>query len=157
IRHVAPTPTGELWWSEGVTLYFADLVLRRAGFSRHDATREDHLAALIRTYLANPSHARVPPDHTSRAFNLLGATGDYTPSMFTQGEILANLLDLMIRSASGGRRSLDDVMRALTQRFTSERGLAGSDVGRAVAAACACDAGPFFDTYVRSAAPLDFD
>jgi len=33
VRHVAPAPTGELWWSEGVTLYCADLLLRSGAFA----------------------------------------------------------------------------------------------------------------------------
>jgi predicted metalloprotease with PDZ domain len=67
------------------------------------------------------------------------------------------VLDLMIRSGSGGARSLDDAMRALSERFTIERGFTGLDVEHAVADACACDAHPFFDRYVRTAGALDFD
>jgi predicted metalloprotease with PDZ domain len=157
VRHVAPAPTGELWWSEGVTLYFADLVLRRAGLPRPDSTRVQHLEGLIGLYLANPSHAMVSPEQTSRAFNSPGAAGDYTPSMYTQGELVGAMLDLMIRDASRGRRSLDDAMRALATRFTPKRGFTGIDVERAVGEACGCDARPFFDDYVRHARALEFD
>ena len=157
IRHVTPAPTGELWWSEGVTIYFADLMLRRADFPRPDATRVQHLETLISAYVANPSHGMVSAEQTSRAFNLLGATGDYTPNMFSQGELLGDMLDLMIRDASGSRRSLDDVMRSLLRRFTPDHGFTGRDVERAVSEACACNALPFFDKYVRKATPLDFD
>ena len=158
MRHVAPPPTGELWWSEGVTLFYADLLLRRAGLHTSDSTRVARLGRLITNYLANPSHALVSPEATSRAFNKpSGATGDYTPSMFTQGELIGTVLDLMIRGGSGGVRSLDDAMRALSQRFTIDRGFTGMDVEHAVAEACACDAKPFFDRYVRSAGTLPFD
>jgi predicted metalloprotease with PDZ domain len=158
VRHAPPAPTGELWWSEGVTLFYADLLLRRAGLHTVDSTRIARLGRLISNYLANPSHALVSPEATSRAFNKPPtATGDYTPSMFTQGELLGTVLDLMIRDGSGGARSLDDAMRTLSQRFTIDRGFTGLDVERAVAEACACDAHPFFDRYVRSAGALDFD
>jgi predicted metalloprotease with PDZ domain len=158
VRHVAPVPTGELWWSEGVTLYFADLLLRRAGLHTLDLTRVAHLERTIANYHGNPSHAMVSAEETSRAFNRPpDATGDYTPSMFTQGELLGVVLDLMIRDASGGRRKLDDAMRALSARFTPERGFSGGDVERAVGEACACDVRPFFDRYVRAAGALQFD
>lgn len=158
VRHAPPAPTGELWWSEGVTLFYADLLLRRAGLHTMDSTRVARLGRLISNYLANPSHALVSPEATSRAFNKPpGATGDYTPSMFTQGELLGTVLDLMIRDGSGGARSLDDAMRTLSRRFTIDRGFTGPDVEHAVAEACACDAHPVFDRYVRSAAALDFD
>jgi predicted metalloprotease with PDZ domain len=63
----------------------------------------------------------------------------------------------MIRDGSGGRRSLDDVMRALSTRFTASKGFTGIDLEHAVADACTCDAHQFFETYVRAAAALDFN
>jgi predicted metalloprotease with PDZ domain len=157
LRHVLPAPTGELWFSEGVTLYYADLLLRRSRLPTPDSTRQLHLERLLATYFANPSHAAVSPEATSRAFNLQPATGDFTPSMFVQGELLGAVLDFMIRDASRGARSLDDVMRTLAARFTPARGFVARDVDRAVAEACGCDARPFFAAYVQSAAALDFD
>ena len=102
-----------VWFSEGLTLFYADLLLRRAGLPTVDSTRIARLERLMAQYLANPSHAAVSPEQTSRAFNMQAATGDYTPSMFTQGDLIGTLLDLMIREGSAGRRSLDDVVRAL--------------------------------------------
>ncbi len=158
VRHEAPAPTGELWWSEGVTLFYADLLIRRAGLHTTDSTRVAHLEHLMTTYLANPSHAAISPDQTSRAFNKPpAATGDYTPSMYTQGELLGAMLDLLIRDASGGRRSLDDAMRDLSSRFSVERGFNGADLEAAVAKVCACEVTPFFERYVRSAGAIDFD
>jgi len=157
VRHLPPAPTGELWWSEGVTLYFADLVLRRAGLPVRDSTRVARLERLMTNYLANPSHALVSPEQTSRAFNQPpDATGDYTPSMFAQGEMLGTMLDLMIRGGSGGRRTLVDVMKTLLARFSPEHGFAGADLERAVSEACACEADPFFERYVRTPGALDF-
>lgn len=158
VRHVAPAPTGELWWSEGVTLYYADLLLRRAGLHTDDSTRIARLGRLITNYLANPSHALVSPEATSRAFNQPPtANGDYTPSMYTQGELIGTVLDLLIRDGSDGARSLDDAMRSMSQRFSIAHGFTGPDVEQAVAEACTCDAHPFFARYVQSAGALDFD
>jgi len=112
---------------------------------------------MIAIYLANPSHAMVSPEQTSRAFNLQAATGDYTPSMYTQGELLGAMLDLMIRDGSAGRRSLDDAMHALAARFMPVHGFTSTDLENAIVSACACDAHSFFETYVRAARVLDFD
>jgi predicted metalloprotease with PDZ domain len=157
LRHVTPQPTGELWFSEGVTLYYADLLLRRAGLHTLDTTRAAHLERLLSTYVGNPSQSVVSPERTSRAFNLQGVLGDYTPNMYTQGELLGVVLDLMIREGSGGKRSLDDAMRALSVRFTPARGINGTDIEHAVSEACACDAHAFFERYVRAAAAIDFE
>lgn len=157
LRHETPAPTGVLWLSEGVTLYYADLLLRRAGLRTVDSTRVAHFERLLTVYLANPSHAMVSPERTSQAFNLQARTGDYTPSFFTQGELLGLVLDLMIREGSGGRRSLDDVVRALAARFDWSHGIRNADVERAVAAACGCAAHGFFTTYITGAKTLDVD
>lgn len=157
LRHVPPQPTGELWFSEGVTLFYADLLLRRAGLHTPDSTRLARLERLMAQYLANPSHAAVSPEATSRAFNMQAATGDYTPSMFTQGDLIGTLLDLMVREGSAGRRSLDDVVRALATDFSPSRGIRAVDIERAVAGGCECNPHPFFVTYVANAHPLDFD
>ena len=158
VRHVPPEATGELWWSEGVTLYYADLLRRRAGLPTPDSTRTAYLTRLITSYYANPSHAAVSPERTSRAFNQpIGATGDFTPSMFTQGEALGAVLDLMIRDGSGGKRSLDDAMRAMSQEFSMKRGFTGGDVERAVAQACSCNAAAFFAASVRGTTMPDFN
>lgn len=158
VHRTAPGPSDELWWSEGVTLYYSDLNLRRAGLRTPDATRAAHLARVITNWLGNPSNAAVSPERTSRAFNRpVGTLGDFTPSLYTQGEVLGNVLDLMIREGSDGTRSLDDAMRTLSSHFSMEHGFTDDDVERAVAAACSCDARPFFDAHVREAGAMDFN
>lgn len=157
LRHTAPAPTGELWFSEGVTFFYFDLLLRRAGLFTQDSTRVAHLERLLTAYLGNPSQALVSPERTSRAFNLQGVLGDLIPSIYTQGEMLGTVLDLMIREGSDGRRSLDDAMRSLSTRFSPERGIRSADIERAVSDVCTCDIHPFFEGYVRDAGVIDYD
>src|SRR6266487_3672051 len=51
-------PVSSLWFSEGLTMFYADLLLRRAGIPVHDSTRTAHLERLIGSYLNNPAYAR---------------------------------------------------------------------------------------------------
>jgi predicted metalloprotease with PDZ domain len=67
------------------------------------------------------------------------------------------MLDLIIRDASGGRRSLDDAMRLMFSRFGGERGFTGADVERTVGDVCRCDVHPFFEEHVRGNRPIEFD
>jgi predicted metalloprotease with PDZ domain len=157
LRHTAPAPTGELWFSEGVTFFYYDLLLRRSALFTQDSTRVAHLERLLTAYLANPSHAMVSPERTSRAFNLQSVLGDFIPSIYTQGEVLGNVLDLLIREGSDGRRSLDDAMRALSARFSPSRGIRSADIESAVSDACTCDVHPFFESYVRNVGAIDYD
>jgi predicted metalloprotease with PDZ domain len=156
-RQIQPVPT--LWFSEGLTIFYADLLLRRAGLPTFDSTRLRHLESIIARYNAQPGSARFSAEQVSRvAYNARpDALGDYDASAHNVGEILGTMLDLVIRDASDGRRSMDDVMRLMLDRTDPVRGFTKADVERAVADVCRCDVRPFFDTYVRGARPMDFN
>jgi predicted metalloprotease with PDZ domain len=153
-------PVAGLWFSEGLTMHYADVFLRRAGLPVQDSTRIAHLETLIARYLASPGNARFSAEQISRvAYNAEpGALGDYNASVHLAGELLGTMLDLVIRDATAGRRSMDDVMRLMLERFSGERGFSGRDVERAVAEVCSCAAARrLFEAHVRGAAPIDFD
>jgi predicted metalloprotease with PDZ domain len=153
-------PTAGLWFSEGLTLFYADLLLRRAGLPVPDSTRVAHLERLMARYLGSPGHSRFSAEAVSRvAYNAApGALGDYSASTHLQGELIGAVLDLIVRDATGGTRSMDDVMRAMLRRFTGERGFEGRDVEQVTEDVCRCDVTPLFDAHVRGAGrPMDFD
>lgn len=168
LMHVRPTervglryrhaePTRVLWWSEGVTMYYSDLLLRRARLPVEEPTRVAHLENKIATYLLTPGYQHISPERASLAFDDPLALGDDYASVYLQGELLGTMLDLLVREKTGGRLSLDDVMRTLSERFTPVRGITDSDIERAVHDVCRCDAHSFFEAYVRGARAIDFD
>ena len=152
-------PVAGLWFSEGLTMFYADLLSRRAGVRVLDSTRVAHLEYLIGRYLASAGNARFSAESVSRvAYGAPpGSLGDYPASTHLQGELLGAMLDLTVRDATSGRRSMDDVMRAMLERFSGERGFTGADVERTVTAVCGCSVARLFAAYVRSAHPIDFD
>ena len=157
LRYRPAEPTAELWWSEGVTIYFSDLLLRRAKLPTFDPTRVAHLETYIAAYLLTPGYSRISAERASRAADDPLALGDDYAETHLQGNLLGTMLDLMIHEATHGRRSLDDVMRILSDRFTPQRGITGRDIERAVGEVCGCDAHTFFESYVRGARTMDFD
>ena len=148
-----------LWFSEGLTMFYADVLLRRAGLPTSESARTDHLARLIERYLGNPGYTHLSAEQSSLAeYNTrVGSNGDYSVSTHIQGELIGTMLDLLIRDRTAGRRSMDDVMRAMLDGFSGERGFTSLDVQRTVARVCACDVKPLFDAHVRGATPIDFD
>src|SRR5213593_3604017 len=122
-------------------MFYADLLLRRAGIPVRDSTRIAHVERLLSSYANNPAYARFSAEQISRvAYNAEpGSLGDYSASTHLQGELLGTMLDLIVRDATNGARSMDDVMRAMLERFSGERGFAGRDIERTVAAVCGCD------------------
>ncbi|HYX82301.1 MAG TPA: PDZ domain-containing protein [Gemmatimonadales bacterium] len=163
-------PVASLWFSEGLTMYYADLLQRRAGIPVRDSTRSAHLTRLVGTYLANPAYTRFSAESISRvAYNVdPGELGDYSASTHLQGELIGTMLDLIIRDATQGRRSMDDVMRLLfsrldklppppSRRTPSPYRVDGRIIEQAVESVCGCDVTPFFDAHVRGAQAIDFD
>lgn len=150
-------PVSSLWFSEGLTIFYSDLLLRRAGIALSDSTRIAHLEQLLSRWLSNPAYERFSAEAISRvAYNAEpGALGDYTASTHLQGEVLGAMLDLIVRDATSGRRSMDDVMRLLYAR--SDQRLDGRAVERAVEDTCGCDVTSFFEAHVRGARVLDYN
>lgn len=159
INYRTQPPTSGLWFSEGLTIFYADLLLRRAALPTQDSTRTARLANLVGRYLANPGNARFSAERVSQvAYNAEpGVLGDYTASAHLQGEVMGSMLDVIVRDATSGRRSMDDVMRLMLERFSAEKGFLGPDVERTVEDVCGCDVTPFFDAHVRGGMPIDFD
>ncbi|MGQ0703182.1 MAG: M61 family metallopeptidase, partial [Gemmatimonadales bacterium] len=116
-------PVAGLWFSEGLTLFYADLLLRRAGLPPPHPTRIAHLESLMARYWNNQGYVRFSAEAISRvAYNAgPGALGDYSASVHLIGELIGAMLDLRIREATRGERSMDDVMRVMNRRFV-ERG-----------------------------------
>jgi len=150
-------PVSSLWFSEGLTMFYADLLLRRAGIPLRDSTRTAHLERLIGSYLANPAYARFSAESISRvAYNVQpGELGDYSASTHLQGELIGTMLDIVIRSNTNGQRSMDDVMRLLFSR--QDVRIDGRVIENAVESVCNCDVTSVFDAHVRHGAAIDFD
>jgi predicted metalloprotease with PDZ domain len=159
VSYRTPPRSRGLWWSEGITIYYADLMLRRARLPVFDSTRVAHLEAAMARYLGGPGNSRFSAESVSVVAypGTPGALGDYSASTHLQGELLGTMLDFLVRDATGGRRSLEDVLRLMLERFSGERGFTGSGIERAVSGVCGCVVKPFFDRYVRSGNPIDFD
>jgi len=153
-----PVMSAGLWFSEGLSMYYADLLLRRARLPVRDSTRVLHLENLIARYLSNAAYAHFSPEEVSRAAYATrpDALGDYEAGVHLPGELIGAMLDLIIRDATDGRRSSDDLMRAMLEHFSGRQGFTSTDVERTVREVCSCDVHSFFNVHVRGATPIDF-
>ena len=159
VTYQTPRRSRGLWFSEGLTMFYADVLMRRAGIEMDDRTRVEHVQGLIGRYFATPGNYKISPERVSEAEygGGPGALGDNTASPHLQGELIGTMLDLEIRHATSGRRSMDDVMRLMLARFSGARGFTSRDVARVVAEVCACDVSTFFEKHVLGANPIDFN
>lgn len=154
-----PTHTRELWWSEGVTLYYAQTLQRRAGISEGGTTRLQELEQELDRFHGSVGNSYVSPEQGSWAsidppdLN----TGDYLSNYYTQGRLIAHALDIIIADSTRGRRGIDDVMRLMYDRYAKKRAFTGVDIETAVHDVCQCNIHRFFDDHVRAAKPIDFN
>ena len=156
-----PVMLSGLWLSEGATMFYSDLLRRRAGLPMEEATRIAHLEKLIPDYLTLQGYSLFSAEQISlAAFNParpMWGIGNYIGFPQGQGELLTAMLDLVIRDATSGQRSMDDLMRAMFAEHSGERGFTTRDVERVAAAVCGCNVTGFFDAYVRGASGIDFN
>ena len=112
-----------LWFAEGFTSYYDDLILTRAGIR----TPEDYARGLTGTmnYVLNsPGRDHRNPIEMSRQAPFVDAASSIDPnnfantfvSYYSYGSVLGLILDLEIRSRFTGK-SLDDVMKYLWKQF----------------------------------------
>ena len=154
-----PLHTRELWWSEGVTIYYAETLQRRAGIPEAGKTRMKELEEELDIFHGNSSNSIVSPERGSWAsidppdLN----TGDYLSNYYTQGRLIGYALDIIINDSSRGRRGLDDVMRLMYDRFAKRSAFTGADIERATVEVCQCNVHQFFEDHVRNAKPIDFN
>jgi predicted metalloprotease with PDZ domain len=112
--------TDLLWVSEGLSVYYQDLLLVRAGLMSREQYL-DKLAVAIGTFENAPG--RNYQSATEAILNTWnsgsGVAGDRntTISYYNNGAMLGAMLELRIRTASGNRHSLDDVMRGLYRKY----------------------------------------
>lgn len=117
--------TDMLWVSEGFTVYYEDLILVRAGLMTRDQYLE-RVQKNIQHYEYSPGHlvqsaAEASFDTWIKGMNRGEYFSNTTISYYDKGAALGLLLDLKIRNETKNRRSLDDVMRALYQKYYKER------------------------------------
>ena len=119
----APQPTPWLWVSEGITDYYADLALVRAGIV-DSAGFLAQVSQKANTVADTPPTALEDASLSTWIHPVDGSQYIYYP----KGSLAGFLLDIMIRDASDNARSLDDVMRQLYQTtYKGGRGFASAD------------------------------
>ncbi|MCI0355691.1 MAG: hypothetical protein L0099_11725, partial [Acidobacteria bacterium] len=146
--------TRDLWAYEGVTSYYDDLALARAGviavpeyldLLAQAATRLWRTPGRGRQTLAEASFDTwikfYRPDENSPNSQI---------SYYNKGALVALCLDLKLRLLTDSQRSLDDVMRALWQRYgASGRPVPEAELERIAAESAASDLSEFFDAMLR--------
>ena len=113
--------TSQLWLFEGFTSYYDDLMLLRSGGSTRRLISK-LLGKTINNVLrgsgrAKQSVAESSFDAWSKYYRQDENAPNAVVSYYTKGALIALALDLTLRTETKGKKSLDDVMRALWLRY----------------------------------------
>jgi len=113
--------TSLLWFFEGVTSYYDDLVLLKSGVI-NESTYFNLVSKVLNGVLRGAGRNRQSLAESSfDAWSKYYRQDENSPnaivSYYTKGSLLAMTLDLTIRGATAGKKSLDDLMRVLWQKF----------------------------------------
>jgi predicted metalloprotease with PDZ domain len=157
--YTTETPTRLLWAMEGITSYFGDLSLVRAGIWT-DERYVEHLGHEIETLENAPGRELLSLTQASFDGWLQEPAQMHDKpnawiSFYNKGELVAALLDLVIRSKSD--KTLDDVVRHLWRTYgEQQRGLEEDAIERAIAEVTGVDVRDFFIRYIDGVEPLPY-
>jgi predicted metalloprotease with PDZ domain len=152
--------TNMLWVSEGLTVYYENLVLVRAGLMTRDQYLDD-MKRSIASFENSPGHhyqsATESSWNTWNAGSGVGGDRNTTISYYQNGAMLGAMLDLKIRAGSMNRRSLDDVMRALYNKYylQRQRGFTDAEFRQECEAAAGGDLSEVF-SYASTSTDVDY-
>jgi predicted metalloprotease with PDZ domain len=152
--------TRSLWMVEGVTDYYGDVMVRRAGLSAREEYL-DSLSAKIEELQTTPGRAVQPAESASfdawiKYYRPDENSANTSVSYYTKGAVIGFLLDGRIRKATNGRRSLDDAMRLAYQRFSGAKGYTPDELRGVMEEVAGVSLRTFWDASVEGTAELDY-
>ncbi|HET7462551.1 MAG TPA: PDZ domain-containing protein [Longimicrobium sp.] len=159
--YVRESYTRELWVVEGLTTYYTDLILRRAGIISPQRYLEKQGEQVTRL-LGIPGRLVQPLEDASfdtwiKFYRPDANSPNATISYYHKGALVSLLLDLEIRRLTRNARSLDDVMRALwTEYGRPDVGFPERRVEQLASEAAGAELAPLFERWLRTPAELDF-
>ena len=153
--------TRALWFAEGVTNTYGAYTLVRSGIWSKEQFYAD-LGAQITELENRPANRWQSAEQSSLDAWLekypLYNQPDYSISYYTKGQMLGDLLDMLIRDRTENVKSLDDVLRAMNTDF-AKQGKAyrdSLDVRLTVEKIAGSSFEEFFDKYVAGIEPFPY-
>jgi predicted metalloprotease with PDZ domain len=154
--------TRALWFAEGVTNTYGVYTLVRSGIWSKEQFYAD-LGAQITELENRPANRWQSAEQSSLDAWLekypLYNQPEYSISYYTKGQVLGDLLDILIRDRTGNEKSLDDVLRAMNSEF-AEHGKTyrdSLDVRLTVEEIAGGSFEEFFGKYVAGIEPFPYE
>ena len=152
--------TSQSWLAEGLTSYYDNLLLSRAGLIKPQEYMT-LLAKDIHRLETTPgrlvrSVTEASMDAWIRHYQPNSNSINSTISYYTKGSVIGFVLDAYIREHSTGRRDLDDVMRKMYQLY-ADRPYDSDAFQKTLIDVESAEAGEFLQTLLSTTSDLDVD
>jgi predicted metalloprotease with PDZ domain len=152
--------TRGLWVAEGLTTYYTDLLLIRAGLATPEEYL-DRLSKLIERLQTTPGRGVQTLETSSydawiKLYRPDENSSNSSISYYVKGAVVGFLLDAKIRTATNDQRSLDDVLRIAFQKYSGERGFADDEFLAIVRELVGSDWNDWFHHALETAEELDY-
>lgn len=154
--------TSLLWVMEGITSYYDELLLLRAGFY----TKADFLNKLQSqiNYVEGSPGSRVQPvahasfDAWIKAYRPNENSANTTMTYYSRGAVIGAVLDAYLIQRSKGKQSLDGFMQLLYQKYALDlkRGFSETEFEQELSNYCGEDMHAFFTQYVNGTAIIPY-
>ena len=153
--------TRALWFAEGVTSTYGSYTMVRSGiWSKRDFY--DELARQINELESRPANRWQSAEQSSLdtwldKYDYYNGP-EFSVSYYTKGQVLGDLLDILIRDKTDNSKSLDDVLRKMNEDFAEAGKTYGDslDVRLTAEAVAGGSFEEFFRKYVANAEPLPY-
>lgn len=161
-NYEAESYTTSLWFCEGTTSYYDLLIPLRAGIYNRQTCLKN-LSKDLTKYL-NTNGRKVQPlgessyDAWIKLYRRNQNSDNNQISYYLKGQFVSLLIDLAIRAKHGNKRSLDDVMRLMWERFgRAEVGFTEKQLRDTIAEVAGDNLDDFFSRYIETTEELPFD
>jgi predicted metalloprotease with PDZ domain len=169
-----PLSTRGLWIAEGFTNYYGHMMLRRAGLW-DDKKFLDRQAQTIRGIESAQGSRLMSAEESSMSAPFIDDAAhvqltnlqNTSISYYPKGQLIALVMDLLVRGRTKGKVSLDDVMRDMYEElylkspnssyYLRGRGYQPEDLERIASRRAGFDLGDFFKRHVRDVEVLPYE
>lgn len=155
-------PSPSLWFAEGVTSAYSRYLQRMSGLTTSDQLLEE-FSELVGEYMTRPARLTQSAEEAGVEAWLERypdySRADRSVSYYMRGELIGHLLDFTLRARTENRRSLDDVIRLLDERY-GQTGLPYDDTDALEEAATEIAGGSMRDEFrelVETSSAIDWN
>jgi predicted metalloprotease with PDZ domain len=161
VDHTKEMYTRALWFAEGVTNTYGSYTLVRSGIWTKEQFYAD-LSEQITELEGRPANRWQSAEQSSldawfEKYPLYNQP-EYSISYYTKGQVLGDLLDVLIRDRTNNEKSLDDVLRTMNNEFAKQGKTYRDslDIERTAEKVAGGSFEEFFQNYVAGVEPFPY-